>query len=365
MASELAARAHSPSKNGNKTVEIESSYQVDLELPVAFPTSPIDRYGFLMTDKRFSIGLENKSAVWLENSRTQKWIRMIGKQLEDWEVCRLKHASLLKKRIRKGIPEALRGRVWCHLAASTQMAMHNPGVYRELLQTIDIPCEDSIARDIGRTFPKHYLFHAKNSLGQGALMNVLKAYSLHDPDVGYCQGMAFLSAMFLSYIPEEQSFWHLVACLNHKRYDLANIYRPGMPKVGELVFVFERLMALYIPRVAVHLREEGLHPTTYLSQWFITLFTYSFPFNFVTRVWDIFLLEGWKIIYRVALALIKISQKQLLSIQFESIMEFFRDLPTTVQIEEVLAVAFSIPIKRHQLERIREEYEQTLKTKSK
>lgn len=180
--------------------------------------------------------------------------------------CRLKHASLLKKRIRKGIPEALRGRVWCHLAASTQMAMHNPGVYRELLQTIDIPCEDSIARDIGRTFPKHYLFHAKNSLGQGALMNVLKAYSLHDPDVGYCQGMAFLSAMFLSYIPEEQSFWHLVACLNHKRYDLANIYRPGMPKVGELVFVFERLMALYIPRVAVHLREEGLHPTTYLSQ---------------------------------------------------------------------------------------------------
>lgn len=28
-----------------------------------------------------------RNAVWLENRRTQKWVKMIGKQLEDWEVC--------------------------------------------------------------------------------------------------------------------------------------------------------------------------------------------------------------------------------------------------------------------------------------
>lgn len=217
---------------------------------------------------------------------------------------------MLKKRIRKGIPEALRGRVWCHLAGSTQMMINNPGVYHDFFQAKNVPCEETIARDIGRTFPKHYLFNERTSLGQCALMNVLKAYSLHDPEVGYCQGMGFLSAMFLSYMPEEQSFWHLVACLNHKRYDLADLYRPRMPKVPELIFVFEKLMDQLMPQVARHLEAEGLHPTMYLTQWFITLFTYNFPFEFVTRVWDMFLYEGWKVIFRVSLALMKISQSE-------------------------------------------------------
>ncbi|KAJ0411616.1 hypothetical protein ATCC90586_004085 [Pythium insidiosum] len=300
--------------------------------PIAFPMTPTDRYGFLITDRRFqrapSDVIQQRQSVWLENRRTQKWVKMIGKQLEDWEVCQLKNARKLKSRIRKGIPEALRGRVWCHLAGSTQMLQNNPGAYRDFLSVARVPCEETIARDIGRTFPKHYLFHDRTSLGQCSLMNVLKAYSLHDPDVGYCQGMGFLSAMFLSYMPEEQSFWHLVACLNHKRYDMAGLYRPRMPKVPETIFIFERLLRQLMPQLAAHLDNEGMHPTMYLTQWFVTLFTYNFPFEFVTRVWDVFLNEGWKVIFRVALALMKLSQKALLACKFEGIMEFFRELPT-------------------------------------
>lgn len=283
-------------------------------LAVAFSMATVDRYGFLVTDKRFNGGHTTtatyKHAVWLENRRTQKWVKMIGKQLEDWEVCQLRNAATLKKRIRKGIPEALRGRVWSHLAGSSQMLLNNPGAYHQLLQAAHVPCEETIARDIGRTFPRHSLFCDRSSLGQCALMNVLKAYSLHDPEVGYCQGMGFLSAMFLCYMPEQQAFWLLVACLNHKRYGLADLYRPRMPKVPEVTFIFEGLFKQYMPQLSTHLENEGLHPTMYLTQWFLTLFTYNFPFEFVTRVWDAFLHEGWKVIYRVALALMKISQSK-------------------------------------------------------
>jgi len=188
------------------------------------------------------------------------------------------------------------------------MLQNNPGMYRELLHTKIAPCEETISRDIGRTFPKHHLFIDNNSLGQSALMNVLKAYSVYDPDVGYCQGMGFLSAMFLSYMPEEQTFWHLVACLNNKKFGLSDIYRPGMPRVSKIMFTFDSLLATFLPKLAQHLEKEGLHPTMYSSQWFITLFSYSFRFEFVTRVWDIFLNEGWKIIYRVAVALMKMSE---------------------------------------------------------
>lgn len=35
-----------------------------------------------------------------------------------------------------------------------------------------------------------------------------------------------------------------------------------------------------------------VHPTMYASQWFITLFSYSLPFDVVLRIWDIFFLEA-------------------------------------------------------------------------
>ncbi len=53
-----------------------------------------------------------------------------------------------------------------------------------------------------------------------------------------------------------------------------------------------------MPRLGVHLRNEGVQPTMYCSHWFITIFAYTLPFDHLLRVWDIFLLEGVKIVFR-------------------------------------------------------------------
>ncbi|KAF0687928.1 Aste57867_20420 [Aphanomyces stellatus] len=336
---------------------------------VAYPIAAVDRYGFLLTDKRFSPrtkveatphAYDHKStdAIWLENRRTQKWMAMTGGvTIEDWERTKQKQAAKLKSRVRKGIPDAIRGIAWPHLAGSSTMMKNNPGMYQDLLATPHPPCEETISRDIGRTFPKHHLFKDSSSLGQGALMNVLKAYSVYDPNVGYCQGMGFISALFLSYMPEEQTFWHLVACLNQKKYGMADIYRPGMPRAAEIMSIFEQCTKTYLPKLTEHMDAEGLHPTMYATQWFITLYSYSFPFEFVTRVWDIFLHEGWKIVYRIAIALLKVSEKTLTGMKFEKIMEYFRDLPTSVDTAEVLATAIDIPMTNRQLTQMREAYQ--------
>jgi len=38
---------------------------------------------------------------------------------------------------------------------------------------------------------------------QRSLSNVLKVYAIHDPEVGYCQGMGFTTALLLMYMEEE------------------------------------------------------------------------------------------------------------------------------------------------------------------
>ncbi len=55
-----------------------------------------------------------------------------------------------------------------------------------------------------RTFPEHPLFCL--DAGQNALFRVLKAYSVQDKEVGYCQGMAFPAGVLLMYLPQEPAF---------------------------------------------------------------------------------------------------------------------------------------------------------------
>ncbi len=59
------------------------------------------------------------------------------------------------------------------------------------------PHERAIRRDLNRTFPEHDFFKKHDGLGQESLCNVLKAYSVYDREVGYCQGSPFVAGLLL------------------------------------------------------------------------------------------------------------------------------------------------------------------------
>ena len=91
-----------------------------------------------------------------------------------------------------------------------------------------------IRGDISRTFPEEDLFKANNgseyflinskfsiffyflrvSILAEMLFNVMKAYAVSDPEVGYCQGSAFIAGMLLLHMPEEDAFSVLVKLLS-------------------------------------------------------------------------------------------------------------------------------------------------------
>lgn len=78
----------------------------------------------------------------------------------------------------------------------------------------------------GRTFPTHPYFSAHLGAGQLSLFNLLKAYSLLDKEVGYCQGISFVAGVLLLHMSEEQAF----EMLKFLMYDLGfrKQYRPDM-----------------------------------------------------------------------------------------------------------------------------------------
>jgi hypothetical protein len=114
--------------------------------------------------------------------------------------------SKMKKRCAKGIPERVRGEAW-KLLANAHVG-RDAHLWASLLPRTNAD-DDQIKRDLARTFPEHSLFRDKTGTGQQQLYLVLKAFSMHNPSVGYCQGMGFVAALLLIYLDAEDAFWLL------------------------------------------------------------------------------------------------------------------------------------------------------------
>lgn len=138
--------------------------------------------------------------------------------------------------VRKGIPQNLRGLVWQLLCN-----VHNnrTAVREKYVQFLRLPspCEKVIKRDIPRTFPEHDYFREKGSPGQEGLFNVMKAYSLFDSEVGYCQGSAFLVGLLLLNMPEEDAFTVFQALMYD--YRLREMFKPTMAELGLCIYQLE------------------------------------------------------------------------------------------------------------------------------
>ena len=209
-----------------KNTENINKEDLDLANSINYKSIPdkiieTDEFGFLKSkinnDKKEEKEEDKHKNDLLINSRTEKWIYM----LEHYDTFIKSKFSKLKKRTRKGIPDNLRSNVWQLFAEIKKY--YKKGLYQELIkQKIDAKTEDIILKDLDRTYPSCQLFSEKYGGGQRKLYNVLSCFSKYQKEIGYIQGMSFLSALFLTYMDEESAFFMLNSLMD--KYEMKRIF---------------------------------------------------------------------------------------------------------------------------------------------
>ncbi|XP_008822349.1 EVI5-like protein isoform X2 [Nannospalax galili] len=289
----------------------------------------------------------------LSHLEEDTWI-LWGRIANEWEEWRRRKEKLLKELIRKGIPHHFRAIVWQLLCSATDMPVKNQ--YSELLK-MSSPCEKLIRRDIARTYPEHEFFKGQDSLGQEVLFNVMKAYSLVDREVGYCQGSAFIVGLLLMQMPEEEAFCVFVRLM--QEYRLRELFKPSMAELGLCIYQFEYMLQEQLPDLNTHFRSQSFHTSMYASSWFLTLFLTTFPLPVATRVFDIFMYEGLEIVFRVGLALLQVNQTELMQLDMEGMSQYFqRVIPHQFDScpDKLVLKAYQVKYNPKKMKRLEKEY---------
>ncbi|SPO27637.1 related to GYP5 - GTPase-activating protein (GAP) [Ustilago trichophora] len=242
-----------------------------------------------------------------------------GDVMSNYQQVARNHPRQLSRAIQAGIPPALRGMMWQLMSSSKNEEMEIIYAYY-LKQTSSH--EKAIRRDLNRTFPEQDYFQDGKGIGQENLFNVIKAYSLYDPEVGYCQGMQFVVGPLLLNMPDEEAFSTFVRLM--KSYDLRGHFTPNMPALQLRLFQFDRLLEDFLPLLHRHLVRQGVKSSMYASQWFMTLFSYRFPLDFVYRILDSVFAEGVEALFRFAIALMKKNEERLLEMHFDKAVEYLK-----------------------------------------
>nr|XP_048271309.1 TBC1 domain family member 1 isoform X3 [Myodes glareolus] len=263
----------------------------------------------------------------------------------------------------QGVPRHHRGEIWKFLAEQFLLRHPFPSKqqpkdvpYKELLKKLTSQ-QHAILIDLGRTFPTHPYFSAQLGAGQLSLYNILKAYSLLDQEVGYCQGLSFVAGILLLHMSEEEAF----KMLKFLMFDmgLRKQYRPDMIILQIQMYQLSRLLHDYHRDLYNHLEEQEIGPSLYAAPWFLTVFASQFPLGFVARVFDMIFLQGSEVIFKVALSLLGSHKPLILQHEnLETIVDFIKNtLPNLglVQMEKTINQVFEMDIAK-QLQAYEVEY---------
>ncbi|XP_076436734.1 EVI5-like protein isoform X2 [Babylonia areolata] len=306
------------------------------------------------SNSQFSNQLSNDEEALSSSTNEPLW-EVWGRIVNDWDSVK-KKLGQLRELVRKGIPHEFRGIAWQLL-----LGVHDSPakqLYQEYMKKTS-PCEKLIRRDIARTFPDHDFFKEKDGFGQESLFNVMKAYSLHDREVGYCQGSGFIVGLLLMQMPEEDAFAVLVRLMQD--YRLRELFKPSMAELGLCMYKLEFLIQDLLPTLQVHFQTQNFDTSMYASSWFLTLFTTSMPLSLARRVMDLFISEGMEMVFRIAVAILQTCQEDLLALDMEGLLQYLqKDLRSRFESdtdqELLLQMAFQVRYNSKKLKKLEKDY---------
>ena len=204
-------------------------------------------------------------------------------------------------------------------------------IYSNILQkALDLNEKDSkfmrvvedISCDINRTFNTEIFV---NGNGKIMLKNILLSLAFIRPEIGYCQGMNFIVGALINFIgDEEKCFWIFLSFIDN--IELNYLYLKNMPDYSIRVFQLNYYIKENFSQLFIHLKRQQINPDIIFSKWILTIFSNFLPFNVLYNVWDVFILDKWKAIFKFSLILADYLKDKLVTMDLIALSSYIKKM---------------------------------------
>lgn len=289
------------------------------------PSRKTDRYGWV--SEKVTLSQREKKLIQIERSkeeeRTKKWLAMT----KDFPTFLKQHRNKVASRIKKGVPDTVRGKVWACLTQSEEMKAKYPPM-NELLDKPPQPGYTTIDKDLPRTFPQIGRFSETNTLE--SLRNILYCYCQTDTVLGYTQGMSFIAGMLLNYMDEDAAFYSFVNVMLGERLNQRGYLLSGFPRLEHANLMLMCLMQKYCPKVLKRMNDLNLDISMFTPQWFLTCFqSYNWQPEFQLRIFERYLFYGTRSLLNLGIVIILYHRKELEKANMETFLNILQHPDTS------------------------------------
>lgn len=185
-----------------------------------------------------------------------------------------------------------------------------------------------------------------------SLRRVLCALSVHDPYMGYCQGMNFIAGLALEVLRDEvDAFWLCVRLLSARFVGLRGLYMDNVPMLADALSNFEEYASHHVPEVIEYLGKNCFSPALYCVEWFTTLFAVNLPMA-ASRCVVSMILDGVdNVLMRVGTAALMSLRVKLLTMSAEHLMRDFKPTVRRLPVRDLLLLSLCLPAREEVLSR--------------
>ncbi|KAK9845237.1 hypothetical protein WJX81_000734 [Elliptochloris bilobata] len=307
----------------------------------------MDSFGFQLA----CLSREEASARLASAASTLTQDKFKAGGLTNWEPAHGPAPAKLKTTVRKGgIPPALRPGLWYQFSggAARRRAEAAPNaLFARLLRRAAAGSAVNAAdvgAELARAFGPHALLGSvRGVVGVTSLLQAYEQYSRLDLGAAAWTGLTRIAGLLLvvfSAACAEDAFWTLVALVEDRLPASCVLKATRAGAVEQRVL--EALAARRCPRLVAALAAADAPLASLAAPWFPALFAGALPAETVARVWDCLMLEGPKVLFRVALALSMMHETALASSHSVQIERAFKwRVARTFNSDALLKLAFN------------------------
>ena len=250
-----------------------------------------------------------------------------------------------------GIPDNLRSKIWTLLIGNTcGITLDLYKSFFNLIQNIDFEeliknknleeYLETIEEDEENKFIINQIltdiFEIKDTFISGIekpykilwkVYRIVRIFFLMRPDISYNKSLINFSYIFILVCEDEfisfRNIFNLICSNNTLQYYLKN-----ENYISIRVQFFDVLLKSEIPKVREHFKNLDISTELFLVSWFENIFSFTFDFNLLKRIYDVYILNGEYILFLVGLTVIKIQENDLLSLTIGEVFKNLNKLPS-------------------------------------